>query len=426
MSRKAAIDILVRDKFSTGISRQSIRDGWTRLRSIAAPTINRINFGPYTPSIFQGTLGVQFASNNDGTGTVTGYSVIIDADHRVTFLTPAIGAEQLIYARYGDGNQWSNWFELLVTNPRIVIPRFTVRSAWGILQSINIPSTNRFDFSDYTPEPEGTLEVQFALNDDGTGEVTGYSARIDAQKRVTFLTPIVSQNRLVYARYGNGLDWSNWFELVVNDAAVSIPTQTIRDSWDLADSRGERSTNRIDFSPYTPSPTLGYLRVQFAANRDGTGTVIGYSARIDSSNRVTFLTPTVITDHRVYARYGDGISWSNWFAIIVEKYAPSAPVTIVILYGSTDTLGAPVGTAGRLSLTGTLTGSFITPTSTSDRPYWYFEIPTGYELVSIKNKTLGLNTDDPNWARIGDTGRYLNHSPIVGFTGNFEITVRSV
>ena len=425
MSSKGTIEILVRDQFPTAIPRQSIRENWTRLKSIEAPLVNRIDFSRYTPSLVEGTLQMEFSSSDDGTGSLTGYSVIIDPEKRVTFLTPIVAGQQLIYARYGDGVQWSNWFELVVTEPDVIIPRQTVRSAWGILQSINIPSTNRVDFRVYTPEPPGTLEVQFAANNDGTGEVTGYSARIDTQYRVTFLTPLVASNRLVYARYGNGVDWSNWFELVVNDAAVSIPTQNVRDSWSLEDSRGERITNRIDFSDYVPSPLLGDLRLEFAASRDGTGTVIGYSARVDYRNRVTFLTPTIRTDQRVYARFGDGVSWSNWFAIIVEKHTAAVPTSVQLTYGATDTLGAPV-TSNTLTLTGTLTGDFTTPVATSHNPYWYVEIPSGYELVQILNLGLGLNSVDPNWARVGATGRYINYAALTGFTGQYRIEIRSV
>ena len=208
--------------------------------------------------------------------------------------------------------------------------------------------------------------------------------------------------------------------LVVRGGFGTIPNQHIRDTWTRAQQLLIPGTNRIDFSSYTPN-IHGALQIQFAANDDGTGTINGYSAIIDDQQRVTFLTPHVSSDTVIYARYGDGTDWSNWFAILVERQFIEV---IRIAYGLTDTLGSPIGTAQTLTLTGTLTGEFTTPPTTTTSPYWYFQVPSGFELDSIKNAGLAVPTPDPNWTQVGTTGRWINHSAFTGYTARFIIELR--
>ena len=204
-----------------------------------------------------------------------------------------------------------------------------------------------------------------------------------------------------------------------DDGFTHIPTLNIRDAWDTAQRLNIPSTNRFDFSAYTPAGH-GTLQVEFSSDINGIGSLSGYSVFIDSRQRVTFLAPPISADKTIYGRYGDGVNWSNWFAIRVSRHVSS----VTIEYGLADSSDDPTGTVGRLSLVGSLSGTFMTPQTTSSSPYWYFEIPTGYELVSIKNAGLGTPVDSANWNRIASTNRYVNRTPFEGYSGTFLIEIR--
>ena len=159
---------------------------------------------------------------------------------------------------------------------------------------------------------------------------------------------------------------------------------------------------------------------------DGTGTITGYTALIDQGTRlITFLTPTVASNTTIYCRIGDGTDWTNWTRLnIIRQVAPPAAITIT--YGLTDTNGIPSGAALTLRLVDTLTGMFNTPPTTATNPYWYFQVPSDYALVSIKNAGFGRPIVDPNWVQEGTTGRYINRTAFVGYSGRYEIELRRV
>ena len=216
--------------------------------------------------------------------------------------------------------------------------------------------------------------------------------------------------------------------LIVADVFTHVPTIDIRGSWTSGQSSSNANTNRIDFSAYTPSQHSGNLQIQFASNSNGTGSVTGYSVDIDSQNKVTFFTPDISNDRIIYGRYGDGTDWSNWFQIRVKHIV--VITTVEITYGLTDRAGNPSGTAQTLNVSASrtiLSANFMTPHTTSSSPYWYFDVPSGYALNAIKNIGFAMPVDDSaNWVRVGATNRYINRTPIEGFTGNYMIEIRRI
>ena len=214
----------------------------------------------------------------------------------------------------------------------------------------------------------------------------------------------------------------------------SVPRQVVRDAWTRVQSLLIPSTNRLDFTSYTAPIPQGTLQVQFASSPDGTGVVAGYAALV-REEQVTFLTPVIGADKTIYGRYGDGIHWTNWFPLFVERVStPVTPVTppptateVHIVFGLADTSDAPTGSPQTLILRNTFTGTFTTPHATTLAPRWYFEIPRGYELVSIKRQGLSgsMPTPDANWVQIGSTNRYINRAAVPGFDATCVITIQA-